>query len=60
MHDESIEEYILCKEIYHCTPQELDEVDYHTSQTHLLIHSIYHEKAHNSIAKFKSKKNGHK
>jgi hypothetical protein len=34
---------VLCRDIYHCTPNELDEQDAQTVQLHILMHNAEQE-----------------
>ena len=55
MHDEDLKEYILCKNIYHCTPKELDEQEANKLDLHYSIYTIEQE-AKNKL----NKQNGSK
>lgn len=37
--DKEHRDYILCKEIYHCTPEQLDNVDEYTLQLHFAFYN---------------------
>lgn len=54
MQDDSLEDYILCKEIYHCTPEELDRQDARRTELHLYIYSLLKEKEKRDNDKIKN------
>lgn len=61
MKDNVLEEYILCKEIYHCTPEELDNQDAHITDLHFYIYCLFKEKEQRDYDKIKtSSKHGNK
>jgi len=46
----------LCKEIYHCTPEELEEVDANKAELHLYIYSLFVEKENKEAKEAKNNK----
>jgi hypothetical protein len=52
--DEDLKDYILCKEIYHCTPEELERQDAKTVEIHYFIYCLLNEKSYRDMERIKS------
>lgn len=58
--DDEFEEYILCSEIYHCTPSQIEKEDYNKTKIHYAIYNIIQEKAKKEKLKNNKSKNGNR